>query len=68
MALGLARSGQLHVPKIDVQVSAILRSQANIAATNDPASNGASTAANLIVSNAVVQRRLAGRWRATRRT
>ena len=30
------------VPKIDVQVSGILRSQANIAATNDPASNGAS--------------------------
>ena len=42
------------VPKIDVQVSAIFRSQANIAPTNDPGSNGASTAANYIVSNAVV--------------
>ncbi len=42
------------VPKIDVQVSAIFRSQANIAPTNDPGSNGASTAANSIVSNAVV--------------
>jgi hypothetical protein len=43
------------VPKIDVQVSAIMRSQPNIAATNDPASNGASVAGNLIVPNALVQ-------------
>ena len=56
------------VPKIDVQVSGILRSQPNIAATNDPASNGASAAGNLIVPNGVVRRRSAGRWRATRRT
>ena len=43
------------VPKIDVQVSGILRSQANISPTNDPGSNGASAAANYIVSNAAVQ-------------
>jgi hypothetical protein len=42
------------VPKIDVQVSAILRSQPNYAATNDPASNGQSAFANLIVPNSVV--------------
>jgi Carboxypeptidase regulatory-like domain len=34
------------VPKIDVQVSGILRSMANVAATNDPASNGLSQSAN----------------------
>jgi len=34
------------VPKVDVQVSGILRSQANTQATNDPASSGASQAAN----------------------
>ena len=34
------------VPKIDVQFSAIMRSQPNIAATNDPASNGLSQSAN----------------------
>jgi len=43
------------IPKIDVQFSAIMRSQPNIAATNDPASNGASVAGNLIVPNALVQ-------------
>ena len=43
------------VPKIDVQVSGIFRSQPNIAATNDPASSGASSNANLIVPNAIVQ-------------
>jgi hypothetical protein len=43
------------VPKIDVQVSAIPRSVPNIAATNDPASNGASAAGNLIVQSAVAQ-------------
>ena len=43
------------VPKIDVQVSGILRSMENIAATNDPASNGASANANLVVPNSVVQ-------------
>jgi hypothetical protein len=42
------------VPKIDVQISGILRSQPNIAATNDPASNGASVAGNLIVPNTLV--------------
>ena len=34
------------VPKVDVQVSAIMRSQPNLAATNDPASNGLSMSAN----------------------
>ena len=34
------------VPKIDVQVSGIMRSMANVAATNDPASNGLSQSAN----------------------
>ena len=33
------------VPKVDVQVSAIMRSQPNLAATNDPASNGLSMSA-----------------------
>jgi hypothetical protein len=43
------------VPKIDVQVSGILRSMENIAATNDPGSNGQSANANLVVPNSVVQ-------------
>ena len=43
------------VPKVDVQLSGILRSQPSIAATNDPASSGASIAGNLIVPNALVQ-------------
>jgi len=34
------------VPKIDVQVSGIMRSMANVTATNDPASNGLSQSAN----------------------
>ena len=34
------------VPKVDVQVSGIMRSMANVAATNDPASNGLSMSAN----------------------
>ena len=34
------------VPKVEVQVSAIMRSQPNLAATNDPASNGLSMSAN----------------------
>jgi hypothetical protein len=34
------------VPRIDVQVSAIMRSQANVLATNDPGSNGLSQSAN----------------------
>ncbi|HEV8395646.1 MAG TPA: carboxypeptidase regulatory-like domain-containing protein [Vicinamibacterales bacterium] len=34
------------VPKADVQVSAIMRSQGNVSATNDPASNGLSLSAN----------------------
>jgi hypothetical protein len=42
------------VPKIEVQVSAIMRSQPNYAATNDPASNGQSVYANVVVPNAVV--------------
>jgi hypothetical protein len=43
------------IPKIDVQVSGIFRSMENIAATNDPASNGASAAGNLVVPTAIVQ-------------
>ena len=42
------------VPKIDVQVSAILRSQANASPGAGIASNGASLAANYAVSNAMV--------------
>jgi len=42
------------VPKIDVQFSAIMRSQPNIAATNDPASNGASVAANMVTPSAFI--------------
>jgi hypothetical protein len=34
------------VPRIDVQVSAIMRSQPNVLATNDPGSNGLSQSAN----------------------
>ena len=36
------------VPKVDVQVSAIMRSQANIQATNDPASSGLSQQAHVL--------------------
>jgi hypothetical protein len=46
--------GSYTVPKIDVQVSAILRSQANITATNDPASNGLSMNAAFFQTNAAV--------------
>jgi hypothetical protein len=42
------------VPKVDVQISAIMRSQANIQATNDPASSGLSQNANYFESNASV--------------
>jgi hypothetical protein len=42
------------VPKVDVQVSAIMRSQANIQATNDPASSGLSQSANYFETNAAV--------------
>jgi hypothetical protein len=42
------------VPKIDVQVSAILRSQANVSPGGTPASNGASLNANHTVTNAQV--------------
>jgi hypothetical protein len=42
------------VPTVDVQVSAILRSQPNIAATNDPASNGQSLNALYFETNANV--------------
>ena len=45
------------VPKIDVQVSGILRSQPNVLATNDPASNGLSQSANYFetAANVVAQ-------------
>jgi hypothetical protein len=42
------------VPRVDVQVSAIMRSQANILATNDPASSGQSQNANYFETNANV--------------
>ena len=43
------------VPKVDVQVSAILRSQGNLAATNDPGSNGLSLGASYFQSAAAIQ-------------
>ena len=43
------------VPKIDVQVSAIMRSQANVQATNDPASNGLAMNATFFQTNAAIQ-------------
>jgi hypothetical protein len=43
------------VPKVDVQVSAIMRSQPNITATNDPASNGLAANATFFQTNAAVQ-------------
>ena len=45
------------VPKIDVQVSAIMRSQPNVLATNDPGSNGLSQSANYFeqAANVVAQ-------------
>jgi hypothetical protein len=43
------------VPKIDVQVSAIMRSQPNVQATNDPASNGLAMNANFFQTNAAIQ-------------
>jgi hypothetical protein len=42
------------VPKVDVQVSGILRSQANIQSTNDPASSGLSQSANYFETNAAI--------------
>ena len=42
------------VPKIDVQVSAIMKSQPNVTATNDPASNGLAQTANFFQTNAAV--------------
>ena len=42
------------VPKIDVQVSAIMRSQANVQATNDPGSNGLAQNATFFQTNAAV--------------
>jgi hypothetical protein len=42
------------VPKIDVQVSGILRSQPNVQATNDPASNGLAQNATFFQTNAAV--------------
>jgi len=43
------------VPKIDVQVSAIVRSQPNVTATNDPASNGLAVNAAFFQTNAAIQ-------------
>jgi len=43
------------VPKIDVQVSSILRFQANTAPGNDPGSNGSSLAANYNITTQQVQ-------------
>ena len=43
------------VPKIDVQVSAIMRSQPNVQATNDPASNGLAMNATFFQTNAAIQ-------------
>jgi hypothetical protein len=43
------------VPKIDVQVSAIMRSQPNLMATNDPASNGLAQNATFFQTNAAIQ-------------
>jgi carboxypeptidase family protein len=43
------------VPKIDVQISAIMRSQPNVQATNDPASNGLAQNATFFQTNAAVQ-------------
>jgi len=42
------------VPKIEVQVSGILRSQPNIQATNDPASNGLAQNATFFQTNAAI--------------
>ena len=47
--------GSYVVPKIDVQVSAIMRSQPNVTATNDPASNGQSMNATFFQTNAAIQ-------------
>ena len=46
------------VPKADVQVSAIMRSQGNVLATNDPASNGLSLASNYFLPASAVQAQL----------
>jgi hypothetical protein len=46
------------VPKVDVQVSAIMRSQPNLAATNDPASNGQSMSAFFFETTANVAAQL----------
>ena len=43
------------VPKIDVQVSGIFRSQPNVTATNDPASNGLAMNATFFQTNAAIQ-------------
>ncbi len=47
-----------NVPKIDVEVSAIMRSQANVQATNDPASTGLSQSANYFLPASAVQSQL----------
>jgi hypothetical protein len=43
------------VPKIEVQVSAIMRSQPNVQATNDPASNGLAQYSTYFQTNAAIQ-------------
>jgi hypothetical protein len=42
------------IPKVDLQVSAIMRSQPNVTATNDPASNGLAMGANYFQTNAAI--------------
>ena len=46
--------GSYIVPKVDVQISAIMRSQPNVTATNDPASNGQSLNATYFQTNAAI--------------
>jgi hypothetical protein len=44
-----------NIPKIGVQVSAIMKSQPNVTATNDPASNGLAMQANFFQTNAAIR-------------
>jgi hypothetical protein len=46
--------GTYTVPKVDVQVSAIVKLQPNITATNDPASNGLAATATYFQTNAAI--------------
>ena len=62
MADHVPRSGvATPIPKIDVLVSAIVRSQANAQPGADVATNGASRSANYLMTAAQFQRRPAGR-------